>query len=144
MFSSCHNIDMGDNDMQMCPTCGKWFKKGEDKEKEQLLESTADLTTFSKEQLVSREYIDALVLSPMSSGLERKPLDYLYKLVSSKDSSTMTIQPEQLVTLVVNRLNRLAKNGEKNLVPVYDNQGNMLWPEKIPYIKLNEKFYGKL
>ena len=48
------------------------------------------------------------------------------------------VSPERALALTINRLERSLKDPKTNVPPVYDREGNVLWPEYIPYEKVKE------
>jgi len=74
---------------------------------------------------LSKEYISGLILSPETRELQRK---YNQRWFRPKDPKGLAIA----------RLSRMIKDPNAHLVPLYDHEGNVLWPEYIPYEKVKE------
>lgn len=83
---------------------------------------------------IPKETIIGLVVSPNESALERKRGDYV-----SDSGKLLKISSIQIREIIKNRLSRLIlRNPEAQLVPLYDNKGNMLWPEEISYTEIQK------
>lgn len=120
---------------------GSYSVELDDRDKKDLVERDGAITLHTREKHeISNDEIEALVLSPESHSLERHKGDFL----KHKDK-LIVISPDQLKSITINRLNRLAnnKNGDKNLVPVYDSDGNILWPEFISYDEIKKRLEKK-
>ena len=78
---------------------------------------------FVTDDVIPKEAIMALILNPGNISLHVKG-----KSLSLNSPAEVTI----------NRLNRALKNSDAHLVPLYDHDGNVLWPEYIPYEKVQE------
>lgn len=81
--------------------------------------------------------IMGIVVSPKESKVEiTKKKDYDPYYTEGK-AKFKIITPKQAAEIASNRLTRLFNNHpEAHLVPLYDNKGNVLWPEKIPSEKI--------
>jgi hypothetical protein len=63
--------------------------------------------------------INGIVLSPVT--------------VEQQIRERVQFSPEQMADVTLNRMNRVTQREESIVAPVYDNQGNMLWPKYMTY-----------
>ncbi|MFH1456566.1 MAG: hypothetical protein ABIF17_00440 [Patescibacteria group bacterium] len=83
-----------------------------------------------------------MIVSPEKSELFRRKvadreeeLEAGIKRIIKGGDQNIIINPLQAAHIATNKLSRLfyENNEEAHLVPLYDNKGNVLWPEKISY-----------
>jgi len=79
---------------------------------------------------IPKTSIEGLVLNYISSSLKRR------KAKGKKDAEYMRVTAEQSLAIAQNRLSRSLRDPESNVVPLYDREGDVLWPEYIPYEKV--------
>jgi len=104
-------------------------EKFTDKDKKILTERDGEITLNADNRSIDKQDIEAFVLSPVDSTLERRAHDYL-----KAKGSLIKITADQLRVIAINRLDRLSKSkGEKNLVPIYNSDGDMIWPKQISH-----------
>jgi hypothetical protein len=86
-------------------------------------------------QVIPKEAIIGLVLSPHEGSLERRRR----AIDRDETENIMSISHDQAVTLLTKRMERqLALNSDSaHFVPLYDYNGDVLWPEKVSHDSLN-------
>jgi hypothetical protein len=90
------------------------------------------------EDAIPPDLIRGLVMNQNNIALEN-PRDTIEKSIPSFEEGKMTVekyqqpQPfsferEDYIEMLKTRLDRLAKDGNRNLVPLYNNDGSVIWP----------------
>jgi len=88
-----------------------------------LLENAGIGTIVYDPKGIQREAIKGIVLSPSPSFILKYP-----------QREPLEVSRDKVKMFTINRLNRLVRR-EENVVPLYDNTGDLLWPEEIPHQK---------
>lgn len=83
--------------------------------------------------IISPNEILAFVLSPLPSTIDRRAN------IFGNHEDKLDITPLQAEELIINRLNRAVEQNPKGeVIPLYDNHGNMLWPKNIPHEQIKQ------
>ncbi len=102
----------------------------------ELIEADCDIFVI-EDQSIPKEAVMGFVLSPNDGHIERKR----DAIDDKNEDQIMRISHNQAVELLYKRMERqLRLNPESaHFVPLYDYNGDILWPEKVSYNKIRKK-----
>lgn len=98
-------------------------------------------------QVIPKEAIKGFVISPHAGHMERKKgaIDRLIKkgapLIATNEEKIMEISHDQAIRLLFKRMNRQLEicPESAHFVPLYDYNGDVLWPDKINHDEINSR-----
>ncbi|MBU4332568.1 hypothetical protein KKD19_06660 [Patescibacteria group bacterium] len=114
---------------------------------------TNELHIDKKDEILLKDAIQGIVLWPggaqmLSRGgpekTKKRPGNVFYmsdqelERRSKMIKEPISLSRKQIYEIATNRLSRIFHQPDAHLVPVYDNYGNLLWPEKIPYEEIQK------
>jgi hypothetical protein len=92
----------------------------------------------NSDTVIPKESVLGLIISPDSHKLQRR------KGEETDHEYSLDLTAEHTEKMVIHRMDRLLRqNRDSHLVPVYDHNGNVIWPERIPYDEVRQRLQRK-